>query len=490
MMNNFKIFTEEQQEQVHQAALKILKEIGVKFHNQEALEVLEKAGAKVEGDLVKFSNSLVKESLEVTPSQFTLYNRDLTNSFEWGVNSDIHLGGAGSAILLLDSDGKTYRKPKTEDLINLYKIIDTLPEISWMAPGMIVEDVPTNIVGIWRFYLRLKYGSKPSCVDGLSEEDLIDNINLLRVIRENNEDFFKKPFSTCQSCPTPPLNWTNEGASFLVKGAQAKLPIHFIPMIFTGVGAPCTTAASVAQHVAETLAGLVLVEQITPGVPVVYGGAPAYMDMRYGSVCLSTIEALMVTMAHTQMAYYYHIPSGTGDAAGISDSKLIDFQCGAESALSQALFAISGNKGPCGVGFIASQEGYSLEKLVMDCEVFKYVKKLTKGINVSPETLAFKVMKEVGPGGDFLAHEHTLKSFRQEYEFSELFNRQSRVGWQASGAKEIFEQAREKVNKIVTNTQLNRLSPEVDKALDEKMDSILKRKGIKLEELKALLPYN
>jgi len=138
MMNNFKIFTEEQQEQVHQAALKILKEIGVKFHNQEALEVLEKAGAKVEGNLVKFSNSLVKESLEVTPSEFTLYNRDLTNSFEWGVNSEIHLGGAGSAILLLDSDGKTYRKPKTEDLINLYKIIDTLPEISWMAPGMIV----------------------------------------------------------------------------------------------------------------------------------------------------------------------------------------------------------------------------------------------------------------------------------------------------------------------------------------------------------------
>jgi len=487
-MNNFKILTEEQQEQIHQAALKILKEIGVKFHNQEALEVLEKAGAKVKGDLVKIPNSLVKESLEVTPSEFTLYNRDLTNSFKWGVNSDIHLGGAGSAILLLDSDGKTYRNPKTEDLINLYKIIDTLPEISWMAPGMIVKDVPTEIVGVWRFYLRLKYGSKPSFVDGLSEEDLIDNISLLRVIRENEEDFFKKPFSICQSCPTPPLQWTNEGSAFLVKGAQAKLPILFMPMIFSGVGAPVTVAASVAQHVAETLAGLVLVEQITPGIPVVYGGAPVYMDMRYGSASLSPIEALMITMAHTQMAYYYNIPSGTGDVTGHSDSKLIDFQCGAESALSQVLFAMSGNKGPCGVGFLASQEGYSLEKLVMDCEVFRYIKKLINGINISSETLAFEVMKEVGPGGDFLAHEHTLKWFRREYEFSELFNRQSRLSWQSSGEKEIFELAREKVNGIVANTQLNRLSPEVDKVLDKKMDSILKRRGIKFEELRTLLP--
>jgi trimethylamine--corrinoid protein Co-methyltransferase len=489
-MNNFKILTEEQQEQIHQTALRLLAEVGVKFHNQEALEVLEKAGAKVEGNLVKIPDSLVKESLEITPSEFTLYNRDLTNSFKWGVNSDIHLGGAGSAIILLDSDGKTYRKPKTEDLINLFKIIDALPEISWMEPGMIVKDVPPEIVGVWRFYLRLKYGSKPSRIDGISEEDLIDNISLLRVVRENEEDFFKKPFSICGACPTPPLNWTNEGSAFLVKGARAKLPISFTPMIFTGVGAPATVAASVAQHVAEALAGLVLVEQITPGIPVVYSGAPVYMDMRYGSVCVSPIEALMVTMAHTQMAHYYNIPSGTGDITGHSDSKLIDFQCGAESALSQVLFALSGNKGPGGVGFLASQEGYSLEKLVMDCEVFRYTKKLINGISVSPETLAFEVMKEVVPEGDFLTHEHTLKWFRREYEFSELFDRQSRVRWQESGGKEIFERAREKVNEIVTNTQLNRLSPEVDKVLDEKMDSVLKRRGMKLEELKTLLPHN
>ena len=489
-MNNFKILTEEQQEQIHQTALRLLAEVGVKFHNQEALEVLEKAGAKVEGNLVKIPDSLVKESLEITPSEFTLYNRDLTNSFEWGVNSDIHLGGAGSAILLLDSDGKTYRKPKTEDLINLFKLIDALPEISWMAPGMIVKDVPVEIVGFWRFYLRLKYGSKPSCVDGVSEEDLIDNINLLRVVRENEEDFFKKPFGICQTCPTPPLNWTNEGAAFLVRGAQAKLPIVFLPMLLTGLGAPATIAASVAQHVAVTLSGLVLVEQITSGIPVVYGGAPVFMDMRYGSLCISPIEALMVTMANTQMAHYYNIPSGTGDVAGHSDSKLSDFQGGAESALSQVLVALSGNKGPCGVGFLASQEGYSLEKLVMDCEVFRYIKKLINGINVSPETLAFEVMKEVGPEGDFITHEHTLKWFRREYEFSELFNRQSRVRWQESGKKEILDQAREKVNEILTNTQLNRLSPEVDKVLDEKMDSILKRRGIKLEELKTLLHYS
>jgi len=487
-INNFKILTDEQQEKIHHTTLKVLKEIGVKFHYQEALEVLEKAGARVEGNLVKFPESLVKDSLEMTPTKFTLHNRDLTDNFEWGVNSDIQLGGAGSAIVLLDSDGETYRDPITEDLFTLFKLIDNLPEISWMAPGMIVKDVPMGIAGIWRFYLRLKYGTKPSCIDGLSEDDLIDNISLLHVVRDNNEDFIKKPFSLCESCPTPPLNWTNEGAAFLVQGAKAKIPILLMPMLFTGTGAPITIAASVVQHVAEALAGLVLVEQISQGIPVVYAGAPIYMDMRYGSAPLSSIEALMITMAHIQMAQYYNIPSGTGDVTGHSDSKLNDFQCGAESALSQALFTLSGLKGPCGVGFLASEEGYSFEKLVLDCEVFRYIKKLNDGICVSPETLAFEVMKEVGTKGEYLAHKHTLKHFKQEYEFSELFNRQSREDWQKSGKKEILQLAREKVNKIATNASLNCLSPEVDAALDKKMDSILKRRGVNFKELKKLLP--
>jgi len=482
-----KILSEGDLEEIYQTVLKILEKVGIEFHSQEALDVLGKAGACIEGNLVKIPSKLVEDALKTAPSQFSLYNREMTDSFMWGGDS-ICLGAGGSAILMLDEDGKTYREPQTSDLLNLFKIVDALPEISWMAPGLIVKDVPMDIVGVWRFYLRLKYGSKPSCADGLSHEDLMDNLELLKIVRNNEKDFYEKPFSQVESCSTPPLKWTNEGTSFLIEGARAKLPIVFIPMPFAGAAGPVTIAGLIAQHVAEALSGLVLIQQISPGIPGVLAGAPAYMDMKTGAIVLSPMEVTMINMAYTQMGRFYNIPTGTGDSAGHSDSKLNDFQSGAESASSQLLVSLAGNNAPLGVGFLANQEGYSLEKLVADCEIFKFIKKLLGGVDVSDETLAYEVFKEVGPGGSFLTHEHTLKWFKKVYNFSDVFDRNTRKDWKASGCKDTHALARERVKEILANTSFNRLNPEVDRALDRKMDSILKCRGFKLSDFKSLLP--
>ncbi len=485
-MKKYQILSDGQVEQVHETALKVLDEVGVQFHNEESLKILGRAGAKIDGTVARIPAPLVEDALQQTPAKVTLYNRDMTESTVWG-DGDLHLGAGGSAILLLDGESRKYRKPETKDLINIFKIIDSHPVIEWSAPGIIVKDVPTGIAGVWRFYLRLKYGAKPSCADGLSAEDLLDNLELLRVIRDDL-NFKEKPFSTVESCSTPPLKWTNEGAAFLVEGAKAGLPIVFIPMLFTGAGAPITIAGSVVQHAVESLAGLVLVQSISPGIPTVYSGAPAYMNMRSGNVALSAMEIQMVNVANVQMGKYYNMPTATGDYTGHSDSKLNDFQCGVDSAVSQLLVAIAGIDAPLGVGFLSSQEAYSLEKLVMDCELFKSMKKLAGGINVTDESLAFEVFKEVGTDGNFLNCEHTFKWFRKEFDEPEIFNRESRTDWQKAGEKDTHEYAMTKVKEIISSASLNRLEPEKDKALDKKMDGILKRRGLKLDDFRVLLP--
>ena len=212
------------------------------------------------------------------------------------------------------------------------------------------------------------------------------------------------------------------------------------------------------------------------------------MDMRYGTVNLSPMGALMITIANTQMGKYYNLPTGTGDITGHSDSKLMDFQAGAESALSQVLFALAGNNMLVGLGFLSSQEAYSLEKLVADYETCRYVKRLLHGINFSPETIAFDLIKAVGAGGNFLKQKHTVNWYRKEFIFTDVFNRESRTTWEAAGCKDTFEYARERVNKILESSSLNLLDSAADKALDQKMNSILLRRGHKLAEFRYLLP--
>jgi len=488
IVRGFEILSLNEIEEIHEHALRILQEVGIVFHNKEALAVLTQGGATIEGkDLVKFPERLVSNALKTASSEFVLYNRNMTDSFVWG-GTECHFGAGGSAVKLLDSDGKTHREPKTEDLLKLYQISDALPEISLLAPGFIVKDVPIDLAGIWRFYLRLKYGVKPSCVDGLSVQDLRDNMELLRVVRADDKSFIEKPFGPVQSCCTPPLTWSEEGAGFLVEAARAQLPCVFMPMPFAGVGAPATVAGSLVQHVAEILSALVLVQLIAPGTPCVYLGAPTMMDMRYGTANLSPMGVLMITAANTQMGRYYNLPTGTGDISGHSDSKLMDFQAGAESALSQLLFALAGNNMLVGLGFLGSQESYSLEKLIADHETCRYVKRLLRGINVSPETIAFDLIKAVGPGGNFLKQKHTVSWYRKEFIFTDVFNREGRATWEATGCKSTFEYARERVNKVLKESSLNQLDSAVDKALNQRMDAILSRRGYRLSNFVSLLP--
>ncbi len=463
----YKLLPNSQLEQLHEMAMKVLEEIGVKVYHQEALKTLENSGAHIGNDnCVKIPRRLVEDSLSNAPNKFDLYNRDLTDSITWGDNK-VYFGASGSAIRFLDSDGKTSRNPTTKDLLRMYQLADALPEVSWLAPGFIVKDVPDSIVGIWRFYLRIKFGQKPSCADGLSIEDLLDNLKLVRIIRNDENSYYEKPFTPILAAPTPPLKWTEEGAGFLVEGARAKLPIIIAPLPFPGAGAPVTIAGSLVLHIAEALSGIVIVQTVSPGTPCVFAGAPAYMDMRYGTASLSTIEGLMIQMGATQMGKFYNLPTGTGDITGHSDSKLNDFQAGAESCMSQVLMALAGNNATVGMGFLESQGTYSLEKLVADHEVCRFVKRLLQGVDVSSESLAFDVIKAVGPGGDFLSQSHTLKFFKKEYLFPTIYDRKDRENWETSGAKDTHTLAKEYVDEILAASSLSRLTPEVDRELDE-----------------------
>lgn len=93
----------------------------------------------------------------------------------------------------------------------------------------------------------------------------------------------------------------------------------------------------------------------------------------------------------------------------------------------------------------------SYEQLLIDQEIVRMIRRIMQGITVNKDTIALDVIQKVGPAGNYLAERHTLKYMRQELSTTNLINRRMRDHWEASGAKDIAQTAREKAIEILEN---------------------------------------
>lgn len=488
-MNYHELLNEREKQAIFEQSLRLLSEIGHKFKNERILNLLEEAGAEVDhkSQRAKIPEELVKRCLSTTPHTFKMYDRDGKTAYEWGAKP-LQFGAGGSEIAIMDPDG-TYRKPTTEDLLKMYRLTDQLPEVTWTAPGSFVCDVPDEIIAIWRFYIRLKYGMKPSCADGITTQDLRDNLKLMRVIRSDEKEFVEKPFAIIQPCPMSPLIWNDESCNYLLEAADNRVPALMIPMPFSGVSAPITLAGAISQIIAENLSGLVVLQLIAPHLPVVCCGSGTHADMRSMHIVIGSPDNYMMNAGATEILHWLGIPSGTGAIFGYSDSKMTDYQAGVESALGQLMMASSGLSVSYGIGVLAGMNANSLEKIVLDHEVYRYVKRYMQGIEVSEETLAFDTIQEVvEESSDFIGTDHTFDHFRDAYLMSDLFDTADRMSWQDKGSKPLLETAHEQVEKLLASGDYCWLDPETDAKLDACMDEILHERGLSLQQFAHLLP--
>ena len=138
--------------------------------------------------------------------------------------------------------------------------------------------------------------------------------------------------------------------------------------------------------------------------------------------------------------------------AGGTDSKVVDEQAAIESAISILFAALSGGDLTHDVGFIeGSSMNGSLQMAVMSDVVMSFVKRLLRGIEVDPETLASKVIHEVGPGGHFLSTDRTLNCFKREFWFPRLLDSSRREEWQAGGARSMEKRGQVYMEDILKN---------------------------------------
>lgn len=405
------IWSEEQADTVHGAAVTLLEDVGVRFLSEPALERFRAAGLDVEGDLVRLDRAFVAEQLALAPASFEVRGRDPERTIVVGPGST-SVAPTGGAPFLLDAEG-VRRPPTGEDHVELVRFTQAVPQFALTASGVVEPgDLPVASRHLDMDYDVLRWSDKPYFPVGATYESSSDSVELAAIAFGGHEAIAERPVMLGIVNPISPLLFDERMAGSTIAYAEGGQPVVLMPFVFAGGTAPLGLAGAVAQMTAEVLAGLCLVQLVRPGTPVVFGSSVSELDLHDGQPRYATAGHGLAMLASGQMARRYRLPFRGG--GGFTSRPIPDVRAMQESlmALWPALLS-----GPSVIlhaaGWVEGSLATSVDKLAQDVgalEVFERF--LAADLPVDEESLALDAFREVGPGGTFLGARHTLRNFR------------------------------------------------------------------------------
>jgi len=472
--------------QIIEEAFAVLKDPGVRVMNDEALKLLAEAGADVnmETQIACIPESIVQHALETTPPEFYLYTLDGEPVVHYGGDST-QFDPCSTAVTILDSKTLEHRPPLTDDLVKFVKLVETIPQLDAQSTALICFDVVEEIADLYRLYVALNFMRKPIITGAFRKDTLWTMKEMLVAAVGGEAELVAKPVAVFDVCPSPPLKWSDLTCQNLIDCALAGIPSQLVSMPLAGATAPVTLTGAVIQHTAECMSGVTICQLAKEGAPIVWGGSPAAFDMREGTTPMGDIVTWMIDCAYIQVGKALNMPTNT--YLGLSDSKVVDAQCGLESAGGTILAALVGVNMVSAAGMLDFESCQSYEKLVIDAEIIGMAKRLIAGIEARDEPMATTLIRKLGHEGAYLAEPHTLKWFKEElYIPSDVIDRSSLDGWKEKGSKTAFERAADRVEKLLATYQQPAISEELRIELRCITTSAARKFG--MEELPPLPP--
>jgi trimethylamine--corrinoid protein Co-methyltransferase len=452
-------------------AYRVLEEVGILVENQDALDLLSQAGARVSDDRqrVYIPRDICHRCIATAPEAFSLYDRQGNESTRVG-GDEVHFVPGSAATQIYDFAQSSTRKPATRDVIDFVVLTNTLSEMDLQSTCVVPDDVPESVADRYRLFLALAYGDKPVVTGTFTKEAFSTMLAFLTVVRGSLEALREKPLAVFDCCPSSPLMWSDLTCQVLIDCARNGVPANVVPAPLIGATSPVTPAGTLVQHTAENLSGIVIHQTAGPGSPLGYGGAATLFDMRKGTAPMSGVEAAMVDVAYAQVGKFFGLP--VHSYMGLSDAKTPDFQAGFETTLGAVLAALSGVNIAAGAGLLNFINCQSLEKLVIDNEVCAHAQRLIQGIRLPAEDLGFDVISECALSSSFLTSEHTRSNFREEVYYPDpVIDRSSQGDWEAAGETSAADRAHDKVQQILDAPKVSRLESQKLQELESLMAS-------------------
>jgi len=441
------VLSKDKLETIHLSTLEVLKRTGVAVKEPKAVEILKKGGCDVEGERVKFPSNLVERSLSNPPPRIVMCDRN-GNPAMFLEENNVYFGTGSDTPNVVDPFTGKRRTSVLKDIENVSKVVDFLDEISFTMCSGIASDVNSKISDLYHFEAMVNHTEKPIVFTAWSLENLKTIISMAEAVAGGEKELKNSPFIALYTEPISPLTLAAESTQKLMFMAEKPLPVVFTPAVITGATGPVTLAGGLIQGNAEILAGYVLANLINEGTPFIYGGGVTSVDMATSTLCYASAEFMLATSALTDMAKYYHLPMFS--FAGCSDSNIYDQQASLEGALWTLLSSLNGGNLVHDVGYINNGLTTSFEQLVVSHDVIGLVRRITQGVEVNEETMALDLIDEIGPGGEYLTSEHTLRHFKENW-YPDLISRVPYERWEKEDKRDLGTRAREGAKHILEN---------------------------------------
>ncbi len=456
-----RVLSDEQIRRIHEASLELMERTGIQVNHQGARELLQDHGCSVDGLRVRLPARVVEQALRTVANRVVFYNRageqavDLMEDRTW-------FGPTVDAYDYLDPEDGSRRPFTVDDCRITSSLADALDNFTWTMTIGVASDAPPATADRIIARQALTYCEKPLlfCCDNLQAAR--DIVAMASAIVGGEERLLEKPPIVLFNCPISPLVYETPLVDRLIYAAEKGLPQVCYSGPQAGATSPATLAGTVVQGSVESLFGLVLSQMVRSGTPFVYGAFATIMDMSTSVFSYGAPEMNVMAAALAQMADFYRIPFL--GMSGCSDAKLPDSQAAAEATFSCLCSALSGANMVHDNGWLDHATLISPEYMVLVNEIIEMVGGYMGGIGVDDERLAVDVMDEIGPGGNFLMEDHTMKYFREIW-YSRLFDRSTMNQWRARGKPEFHERLHEQTEKLMAR-EPDPLPPETVREID------------------------
>ncbi len=464
--------------QIIDEAFQLMMKPGIKVQLKEARELLADAGAQVDEDqqVVHIPEEVARKALETVPHEFYLFNRDGEPTVHYGGDS-VHFDPGSSGVNVLDANAMQHRPATTHDLIKVIKTADSLWQYDAQSTALVCSEIPKEIGDLYRLYLVLMFSTKPVVTGAFSTKNTSAMIDMLAIFAGGRDALAQKPAAVFDVCPSPPLIWSQFGSQSLIDLARAGIPAEMVSMPLAGAAAPVTLLGSVVQHAAECISGMTIHQLAKPGSPIVWGGAPAIMDMRHGTTPMGAVETAMIDATYAQVGKKFGFP--THAYMGASDAKVVDYQAGMESSTTAMIGALAGINMISGAGMLDFLACMSPEKLLIDAEAIGMAKRMLKGMLVHTETLATQMFEDINFKGEFLKQRVTRQLVKEEqYLPSAVIDRGSIRTWQQMGATDTFARAKMQLQDLLNAYQPPDLPSDQVAELQNMVSGLAKEAGM------------
>jgi trimethylamine--corrinoid protein Co-methyltransferase len=446
---NLTFLSNDDKHKLYRASLRILGEIGMEVQHEGALELLQRAGCNIgNGRMVRIPETLVEKAIQSAPDAIVVCDRNSRPVMDLG-GYRAYFGTGSDLIFSLDGASQERHHCVLEDVRRAAKVCDALQNIDF-----IMSFAHPNDIDPAKAYMAAFLAMAENCVKHIvctadSRKDLSRIWEISKCLRGDADHLREKPYFIHYAEPISPLKHPFGSLDKLLFCAEKGIPVIYSPAPIAGSTAPLTIAGHVIQGLSECFCGLVIHQLASPGSPFIMGMGPAVLDMATGQCSYNAPEYYMAYMAMIEMAHHANLPSW--GYAGTSDAQIPDGQACFEAGLLTFMSAMAGANLNHDVGYLDFGRTGSLEMIVIVDEMIGMIRRMKQGIVVDDETAALDIIREVGPGGEFLTHEHTFKHLRTTQWRPKLISRLGYEDWEASGKTGLLDRARLKLDDILKN---------------------------------------